>query len=82
MKTNELKKGDRVLLDCGWFATIWDNMKGDTRMAEVEGDFTEIGSVYSHDIVSYIDETGTNLAIEHTPNQLKLKAKVEASYGN
>jgi hypothetical protein len=31
-----------------------DNRKGNIRLAEVEGDFTETGSVYAHDIVSVL----------------------------
>jgi len=52
MKTNELKKGVRVLLRCGWEAVIADNAKGNTRVCTVYGDFTEMGSVYSHDIIA------------------------------
>lgn len=81
MKTNELKKGDRILLENGWYATIADNMKGNTRMAKVEGDFTEMGSVYSHDIEYYIDEDELPVEIEHTKSQLKLKGLVGAIFG-
>lgn len=76
MKTNDLKKGMRIRLACGWYATIMDNKKGDTRLAEVEGDYTEIGSVYSHDIVTaFVDNNW--IRIEHTPKQLQLKQRVE-----
>ena len=51
MKTNDLKKGDIVRLRSGWFAKITDNMRGNTRMAEVYGRYTETGSVYAHDIM-------------------------------
>ena len=79
MRTNELKKGDRIQLRNGWEATIKDNMKGNTRMCEVEGCVTEIGSVYSHDMLRLIDSTGATLKeIEHTPSQLKLKKTVES----
>ena len=83
MKTNDLKKGDRVQLRNGWYATIADNKKGNTRLATVEGFVTETGSVYSHDIVRLIGpaiEGGHDrhtTTIEHTPAQLKLKATVE-----
>lgn len=77
VKTNDLKKGVRILLACGWYGTIMDNMKGNIRMAEVEGFETEIGSVYSHDIVSaFIDNQWVR--VEHTPAQLKLKKAVDA----
>lgn len=90
MKTNDLKKGDRVQLRNGWFATIADNAKGNTRIATVEGFETETGSVYSHDIVKVIHLRVTsdprplvpvNTLIEHTPAQLKLKATVEGMFG-
>ena len=71
MKTNDLKRGSWVLLRNGWEAEIADNMKGNTRLATVHGDFTETGSVYSHDIlkVRIADEW---FPIEHTPAQIKL----------
>jgi len=74
MKTNDLKKGDRVLLRNGWYATIRDNAKGNTRLADVEGFFREIGSVYSHDIMYAIDPAGHSISIEHTPQQIKLRS--------
>jgi len=79
MKTNELKKGDRVQLRNGWYATIADNAKGNTRIATVEGFVTETGSVYSHDIVRVVytrSATTESTVIEHTPAQDKLRATV------
>ena len=77
MKTNDVKKGTRVKLRNGWFGTMADNAKGQTRMVDVEGFCREIGSVYSHDIVAaLIGETWT--AIEHTPAQNKLRQTVGA----
>ena len=88
MKTNELKKGDVVLLANGWFATMMDNRKGNIRLAEVYGYFTEIGSVYSHDITHYLGTDNKDVlppenqwvAIEHTPAQRKLKAQMSALF--
>jgi hypothetical protein len=80
MQTNDLKKGDRIRLRNGWYATIKDNMKGNTRLAEVEGFMTEIGSVYSHDIVTYYPGSDEVIQIEHTPAQIKLRRRV-ASLG-
>jgi hypothetical protein len=74
-KTNDLKDGTRIQSACGWKGTIKDNRKGNTRLAEVEGFFTEIGSVYSHDIVSAIVD-GQWVQVEHTPAQLKLKKQL------
>lgn len=55
MKTNDLKKGDWVMLGHGWIAQIADNAKGTARMATVHGFETEIGSIYAHDIIAKID---------------------------
>lgn len=77
MLTNALKKGARVVLRNGWYATIEDNLKGNTRMATVEGFVTEMGSVYAHDIVGMLDPTGTKHPIEHTPAQHKMRTLVE-----
>jgi preprotein translocase subunit YajC len=76
VKTNDLKKGDRVLLNNGWYATIQDNRKGDTRMATVEGTYTEMGSIYAHDIVSlHIGDSWVKIA--HTPNQEQMRQRVK-----
>ena len=37
MLTNEIKKGMRIKLDCGWMAKMADNAKGTIRIAEVYG---------------------------------------------
>lgn len=75
IKTNDLKKGDRVLLSNGWYATIQDNRKGDTRIATVEGYHTETGSVYAHDIMQ-AEVAGSWITVTHTPKQLDLKQRV------
>lgn len=79
MKTNEIKSGYKIKLSNGWDAIIRDNKKGNTRLAEVGGMYTETGSVYSHDIKSVfnpINNTWENA--EHTPAQLKLKLMVNS----
>jgi hypothetical protein len=83
VKTNELKKGTFVRLRNGWDAEIYDNMKGNTRLAKVYGFETEIGSVYSHDIVAMLDAIGGRVinVIEHTPAQLKLRKAVAQYVG-
>ena len=75
MKTNDIKKGDRILLSNGWYATMADNARGNTRMAKVEGHYTEIGSVYSHDIMAVvrIEDNRTIAMVEHTTAQDKLR---------
>jgi hypothetical protein len=72
MKTNEIKKGMYVQLSNGWNATMFDNARGNIRMCEVEGVYTEIGSVYAHDIKRVL-VNGTWIDVEHTPAQLKLR---------
>lgn len=92
MKTNDLKKGARIQLRNGWFGTIQDNKKGSIRFAEVEGIYTELGSVYSHDIIvviindTIIIDDGTTIInttkviIEHTPTQLKLRQTLNTAF--
>jgi hypothetical protein len=79
-KTNELKKGTRVRLRSGWEADLEDNAKGNTRMAKVYGDFTEIGSVYAHDIIEY-QENGLWQIVVHTDAQKKLRETVGSIFG-
>ena len=79
MFTNELKKGDKIRLRNGWDAKIEDNQKGNTRLCTVYGDFTEMGSVYSHDIMWKQNPDGSVAEmVEHTPAQLKVKQRVAA----
>ena len=54
-ETNKLKKGTRVVLRNGWEAVLEDNKRGSIRMATVEGFYTEMGSIYAHDIAGYLD---------------------------
>jgi len=82
MFTNQIKKGVRVLLRNGWYATIEDNLKGNTRLATVEGYCTEMGSVYSFDIMAVCDKNDVVVEmVEHTPAQLKLKKSVAKMFG-
>jgi hypothetical protein len=84
MKTNDIKKGTLIQLRNGWYATMFDNMRGNTRMAQVEGHFTEIGSVYSHDIAKVLVAIGDQVEwqdVEHTPAQIKLRQTVEGMFG-
>jgi hypothetical protein len=78
MLTNELKNGDRVKLRNGWFATVKDNKKGNTRLCEVEGTYTEMGSVYAHDIAMYFPKLGPAVCLSYTDAQTKLRKQCEA----
>jgi hypothetical protein len=76
MLTNDLKKGARVQLRNGWYATVMDNGRGNTRVCEVEGMYTEIGSVYAHDIIKHFTKDGEIVLVEHTEKQMKLREQV------
>lgn len=80
-QTNDLKKGARVRLRNGWYATMEDNRKGDTRLATVEGIYTEMGSVYAWDIVAVQGESGEWEPVEHTEKQLAARKRVQALFG-
>ena len=80
MKTSEIKKGMRIRLDNGWYGTMMDNMRGTTRMVEVEGYYTEIGSVYSFDIILVETNTGWETVV-HTEKELKVKEMNKAIFG-
>jgi len=72
----EVKKGDRVRLANGWYATMLNNdMRGHTRLALVEGFCTEAGSVYTTDIKLVMREDGSLYPVTHTPGQVKAAAK-------
>ena len=73
--TNELKKGALVSLRNGRKAKIEDNMKGNTRLCTVYGDFIEMGSVYAHDI-EFAVQNDENFYVQHTDKQNKLRATV------
>ena len=89
MKTNEVKKGMVVQLRNGWYGIMADNMRGNTRMVDVDGLYRETGSVYSHDIVRVWPNKGFTLesapqhlysseAIEHTQSQINLRRQAMA----
>lgn len=73
MKTNELKKGDKIRLANGFDAEIMDNKKGNVRLAKVYGIYVELGSIYAHNIVFYYDKNNNCLPMELTKSQQKLK---------
>jgi hypothetical protein len=50
ISTDDLKKGTWVQLTNGWFAILMDNEKGQVRLAEVQGEFIEIGYIDASDI--------------------------------
>ena len=81
MKTADIKKGMRVRMENGWYGTMKDNGRGTTRIVEVEGFYTETGSVYSHDIVLALPVAGGIWeTIEHTAKELQLQQMVESVF--
>ncbi len=94
LTTNSIKKGMGVKLRNGWYGIMADNMRGNTRMVDVDGMYREMGSVYSHDIIrawktnlklgSDIDTTynqsGYGIEVEHNKKQLELKSFVASNY--
>lgn len=70
MQANDIKKGDHLLLKNGWKAVMFDNKKGNIRMAEVDGLYKEIGSIYVWDIDCV--KVGTEwVSVDLTEKQIK-----------
>lgn len=80
MLTKNLEKGTLVQLRNGWKAeVITKGLRGPTPMVKVYGDYTEIGSVYAHDIVAWCDREGQwHHDIELTASQVKTKNACKA----
>ena len=78
--TNEIKKGEMVMLQNGWKARIEDNRKGNVRMATVYGMYTEMGSVYSSDITQVQNSNGEWESVSITGKQ-KLTAANRVLWG-
>ena len=89
LTTNDLKKGDLVQLRNGWQARIEDNKKGNIRLCTVYGYETEMGSVYSHDMIELVLDVieghtirAVRLKIAHTDKQLQCQAMNTALFGS
>jgi hypothetical protein len=81
MKTADIKKGMRFQLRNGWYGTMMDNKKAVTRFAEVEGFFTEMGSIYSFDIVRAQTPDGAWHAVSYTEKEMKVYEMNQAIFG-
>jgi hypothetical protein len=67
----EVRKGTKVALRNGWEAEVLDNLTNrQTRMCKY-GKYTEMGSVYSSDIVSAQDEDGVWHVVTHSTKTLQ-----------
>lgn len=74
--SNDLKKGDMVMLRNGWCARIEDNKKGNIRMATVYGMYEEMGSIYAHDIKGRINADGSVTIVAPTAAQQELRKTI------
>jgi hypothetical protein len=81
MLTNEIKSGTKMILKNGWYATMMDNKKGNTRLAEVSGFCKEIGSIYVWDIDAVMIDNQYHFGIiELTDKQTKAKKMCQAMF--
>lgn len=80
IKTNDIKKGDQVIMRNGWKATIEDNKSGNSRSATVYGVHTETGSVYAWDI-AFLVKDGVKYPIELLPSQEKQMRETQVLLG-
>lgn len=83
MLSNDIKKGYKMVLrGTAWNATMMDNLKGNTRLADVEGFEREIGSIYVWDIAQVLNSTTNQWEpVELTEKQLKAQAQAVAIFG-
>lgn len=89
MLINDLKKGDRVILENGWFATVADNRKGGIRkMLTVEGYATETGDVYVDEIMAYVESDGEDslytellMTVKQEKDMTKVREQMKALFG-
>ena len=83
MLANDLKKGMQVQLRNGWMAELLDSKKGNIRTAKVFGYFTEVGSIYAHDIllvrVARQDGTTEWEPVTLSPAQVKAAQLIKAA---
>ena len=78
VRANDLKKGTRVVLRNGYQADLVDNLKGNTRLAKVYGEYTEMGSVYTKDILeAKVGENWKKVALSAA--QRKAAKKIRAA---
>ena len=77
MKTNDIKSEYKIKLHNGWQGIMKDNKKGNIRLCEVQGIYTETGSIYAHDIKTVFNPINNQWEnAEYTPAQLKLKTLI------
>lgn len=74
--SNDIKDGDVFVQNNGWVGEIVDNMRGNTRVANIHGYFEEAGSVYVWHI-SQVAKNGVLRTVQLTPKQEKDKKRCE-----
>ena len=79
--TNDIKDGDVFVQRNGWVGEMVDNMRGNTRIANIHGFCTEAGSIYVWDICQ-VAKGGKLREIQLTPKQVKDKERAEKVMGN
>lgn len=79
MLVNDVKKGMRITMANGCNGTMYDNKKGNIRTAEIEGVYTEIGSVYAKDIRKVLNPaTNQWERVELSPKQIQQAAAIRS----
>lgn len=72
----DVRKGTRVVLRNGWEAEVLDNLTNrQTRMCKVFGDYTEMGSVYSSDIVTAFLDGNWEVVVHSTKTLVTAQAR-------
>jgi hypothetical protein len=74
--SNDIKKGDLIFEANGWYGEMMDNKKGNTRMVNIHGFYTEAGSIYVWKIRE-VCKNGKIYNVELTDRQKKDKQMVE-----
>lgn len=74
--SNDIKDGDVFVQNNGWVGEMVDNMRGNTRVANIHGYFEETGSVYVWHI-SQVAKDGVLRKLKLTPKQEKDKLRTE-----
>ncbi|MBA7576872.1 hypothetical protein ES708_18714 [subsurface metagenome] len=75
--SNDIKKGDLIREINGWYGEIMDNLKGNTRCANIHGFCEEAGSIYVWDIAE-VCKGGLVYKIKLTNKQKKNRKMVSA----
>ena len=75
--SNDIKKGDLILETNGWYGEVMDNLKGNTRCANIHGFCEEAGSIYVWDI-EQVCKGGLVYNIKLTDKQKKNRQMVSA----